>query len=244
MAPYQVVISYDGTEFCGFQRQKNARTVQAEIENKLKNLGWQDQTIQFAGRTDTGVHAEGQVISFRLDWRHSDKELLYALNDNLPRDISAREVRKTYEGFHPRFDAKARIYRYQIYVCSSRDALLDRFFWRVWPAPDTKLLEKAAEGIVGTHDFRRLGCEINGEGNATKKTIDSAKWEILDGHRLIFSIRAQSFLYHMVRRIVFILMKIGQEKIEPVDLNANKVFAELPAGIAPANGLFFEKVIY
>ena len=244
MAPYQVTVSYDGTEFCGFQRQKNARTVQAEIESILKKLGWQGQTIQFAGRTDTGVHAEGQVISFRLDWHHTDKELLNALNDSLPRDISAREVIKTREGFHPRFDAKARIYRYQMYLSNSRDALLDRFYWRIWPTIDANMLEKAAEGIVGTHDYRRLGCEVNAEEKAAVKTVDSAKWEFLDRHRLVFQIRAQSFLYHMVRRIVFILVKIGQGKIEPVDLNAGTEFAELPAGIAPANGLFLEKVIY
>lgn len=244
MAPYQVIISYDGTEFCGFQRQKNARTVQAEIERSLKKLGWQERTILFAGRTDTGVHAEGQVISFRLGWQHTDKELLNALNDNLPADISVREVNLTHEDFHPRYDAKGRVYRYQMYICDSRDALLERFYWRIWPAPEADILKDVVNGIIGTHDFRRLGCEVNGEEKSTSKTIDSAKWELLDDRRLIFRIRAQSFLYHMVRRIVFIFVKIGQGRIEPVDLNTNTDFAELPAGIAPANGLFLEKVIY
>ena len=244
MAPYQVIISYDGTEFSGFQRQNNTRTVQAEFERTLKKLGWQDQTILFAGRTDSGVHAEGQVVSFRLDWQHTDRELLNALNDKLPDAISVREVKQTYEGFHPRYDAKARVYRYQVYISGSRDALLERFYWRTWPAPDADILKESVSGIVGTHDFRRLGCEINGEEKSTQKTVESARWEYLDSRHLIFQIRAQSFLYHMVRRIVFILVKIGQRRIEPVDLNTELEFSELPSGIAPANGLFLEKVIY
>jgi len=244
MALYKVIISYDGTDFCGFQRQKNGRSIQGEMESTLKELGWKERSIWFAGRTDAGVHAEGQVISFQLDWQHKDIELIKALNKYLPDDISVKEVQQTHAGFHPRYDAKARIYRYQIYGGQSRDALLDRFYWRVWPIPDEDLMIESVKGILGTHDFRRLGCDVNGGDGVQKRTVDSAEWQFLEDHRFFLRIRAQSFLYHMVRRIVFLLIRIGQKKIEPFDLNKGLDFSKLPAGIAPAKGLVLEKVIY
>ncbi|MEK6220999.1 MAG: tRNA pseudouridine(38-40) synthase TruA, partial [Chloroflexota bacterium] len=92
MARYKVILKYDGTAFKGMQRQLDVRTVQAEVEASLKKIGWQGQSIIFAGRTDSGVHASGQVIAFDMDWQHADQDLLNALNSTLPQDISATSV--------------------------------------------------------------------------------------------------------------------------------------------------------
>jgi tRNA pseudouridine38-40 synthase len=244
MAPYQVTIAYDGTDFFGFQRQKNHRTVQGEVEKALKCLNWDGRAITSSGRTDTGVHAEGQVINFILDWDHSEHELINAMNSYLPGDISVTKVEIVDETFNSRFSAKARQYRYQIVFLPSRNPIFDRFYWRVWPEPNKDLLKSGSKKLLGIHDFSSLGKPpiING---SPIRTVLLSEWTFLDGGKAIFRIKAESFLYHMVRRIVFLLIQIGQGKMEAIDLdgtlNRKKI---MPAGIAPAHGLFLEKVIY
>ncbi len=115
MARYQVILAYDGTHFVGFQRQGRSRTVQGVVEAALRQLGWQGRAILSAGRTDTGVHAAGQVIAFDLDWTHPEKELGRAINANLPQDVAVRSVAPASPDFHPRFDATARRYRYHLF---------------------------------------------------------------------------------------------------------------------------------
>ena len=244
MAPYQVTIAYDGTDFFGYQRQKNQRTVQGELEKTLKTLGWMGRTITSSGRTDTGVHAEGQVISFDLDWNHSDAELRNAVNSFLPVDISVCEVKIAASDFHPRFSAKARQYRYQIVFMPDRHPILDRFYWRVWPKPNVNLLRAGAEKLIGKHDFSSLGRPPKKDGS-TIRTISSCEWQLVEEGKAHLSIRAESFLYHMVRRTAFLLVQIGQGRINAIDLEESLIGKkELPTGIAPACGLFLEKVIF
>jgi len=244
MALYQVTIAYDGTEFFGFQRQKNHRTVQGELENALKTLGWTGRTITSSGRTDSGVHAEGQVISFDLDWNHSDTKLRSALNGSLPEDIAAGEVKIAATGFHARFSAKARQYRYQIVFMPDRHPILNRYFWRVWPMLDGDLLKTGAKKLIGMHDFSSLGRPPK-KGGSTFRTVTSCEMQLTDDDKAFLRITAESFLYHMVRRSVFLLVQIGQGRINTIDLEESLIGKkELPAGIAPAHGLFLEKVIY
>jgi tRNA pseudouridine38-40 synthase len=245
MELYQVTLAYDGTDFKGYQRQIDARTVQNEIEQALTKLGWKERSILSAGRTDTGVHAEGQVIAFRLDWQHTSGELSRALNDLLPADISIMSVEIAREGFHPRFDANQRRYRYQIYFGRVVDPLRDRYYWRVWPKPVKELLERAGKLFIGTHDLKRFGKPPD-EKTPTIRTINSIEWNWLDkGESVYFNINAKAFLYHMVRRIVHVLIKVGQNRISMQELEEsidNRI--DLPAGIAPAKGLFLERIIY
>ena len=244
MALYQVTIAYDGTDFYGYQRQKNHRSVQGEIENALKSLGWMERTITSSGRTDTGVHAVGQVISFELTWKHSEEKLMSAINSSLPRDISAREVKTAPTGYHPRFSAKERQYLYQIVFTPNRNPILDRYFWRIWPKLDEELLKEGAEKLIGRHDFSSFG-RPSKKGGSTTRTVSSSKWQFFEDEKAFFRIRAESFLYHMVRRTVFLLVQVGQGKLTAIDLEKNlNGKRELPAGIAPAHGLFLEKVIY
>jgi len=118
-AHYKVILAYNGSDFAGFQRQQSARTVQGEFETGLRKLGWDGQSILGAGRTDTGVHAKGQVVSFSLDWAHSLEDLQNALNYYLPAGIAVQSLAKVTPTFHPRYDAKARHYRILL-LCSAR----------------------------------------------------------------------------------------------------------------------------
>ena len=116
MARYQVILAYDGTGFTGSQVQANSRTVQGELERALRNLGWSDRTVIMAGRTDTGVHATGQVAAFDFEWAHSADKLLGALNADLPSDLVVRSLFPASADFHPRFDAVSREYRYRVFL--------------------------------------------------------------------------------------------------------------------------------
>ncbi len=245
MALYQVTIAYDGTEFKGFQRQKNSRSVQSEIEQALRRLNWQEESLLSAGRTDSGVHAEGQVVAFQLDWQHSEEELKNALNDLLPSDISVQTVSQANAKFHPRFAALAREYRYQIYFSENSKPLKERFYWRVWPMPEIKVLQQGSRLFKGKHDFCAFG-RAPDDKSPTQRTIQSAGWEIdLEANEAYFRIRAKAFLYHMVRRIVYVLVRAGQKRIGLEEIQACiERQKELPAGIAPAKGLILERIIY
>ncbi len=245
MAPYQVKLAYDGTEFKGFQRQRGARTVQSELESALRSLGWQERAILNAGRTDSGVHAEGQVVGFRLDWRHSETDLLEALNQQLPNDIRVQHIQVAGENFHPRYSALKRRYRYQVYFSSVIDPLKERYFWRVWPQPDFAILQECADLFLGKHEFRGYG-KPPSERSSSIRTIATAEWTFSgEGTQAFFRISAEAFLYHMVRRIVCVLIRAGQGRINKMEIEESlERQLELPAGIAPAKGLILEEIIY
>ena len=248
MAHYKVILAYDGTDFQGFQRQgegqpKDQRTIQAEVEAALRQLGWQAGSVLFAGRTDTGVHATGQVIAFELDWLHSPQELGRAMNANLPRDIAVKSVSETTAGFHPRFDARLRTYTYRIYCEPERDPLLDRFTWRVWPPVDDERLERAAKLLPGTHDFAAFGAPPR-TGGSTQRTVYRAAWNQEEDVRF-FEVSANAFLYHMVRRMVYLQVLAGQAKIGLGELEMAVEHAKpMPPGLAPAHGLILTDVHY
>ena len=182
MALYQITVSYDGTAFHGFQRQLNTRTVQGEIECALNKLGWHGRTIVSSGRTDTGVHGEAQIATFELEWKHSCEELKKALNYLLPSDISIKHAEITKVGFHPRYDAITRKYRYQIYVSSTIEALAERYHWRVWPEPNIELMNQAAKMICGEHDFILYGKPPK-KGGRTSRSVESAEWKRGKGNK-------------------------------------------------------------
>ena len=122
MVRYKLTLAYDGGNFFGSQRQANKRTVQGEFEKALMKLGWTGRSVLLAGRTDTGVHAAGQVASADLDWPHTDGDLVRALNSSLPADMSVKYAQMVDENFHPRFDALSRHYRYKLFCQPLRDS--------------------------------------------------------------------------------------------------------------------------
>ncbi len=246
MAHYQIILAYDGTAFQGFQRQREARSVQGEVEAALRRLNWTDAAVTSAGRTDTGVHASGQVIAFDLDWSHSDEELGRALNAILPVDVAVRSVKLAAPGFHPRYSATARTYQYHIYCQVDRNPLLERYAWRVWPEANLDLLQAAAQTLVGRHDFGAFGRPPHA-GGSTWRVVYTTCWQ-LEASGLRFEVSANAFLYHMVRRMVYLQVLAAQSQISLGDLDAlvqtgGMAQTQTP-GIAPAHGLVLVDVQY
>lgn len=246
---YKVILAYDGTAFAGMQRQADTRTVQGEVEQALRQIGWDGNSLLAAGRTDAGVHASGQVVTFRLDWQHSAEKLCNALNATLPPDIAAQEVSQVEADFHPRFDAAARTYRYTILCSPVRNPLRERYAWRVWPKPDFELLQASAAELVGVHDFAAFGAPHK-PGGPTIRRVFAANWlEAQEGSsdrsELTFTVTANAFLYHMVRRMVSSQVEVGQAKCSleafRQDLSSPQ---EMIQGLAPAHGLCLVEVTY
>jgi len=241
---FQICLAYDGTEFHGSQYQPELRTVQGELERVLPKIGWKGKAVLFAGRTDAGVHAAGQVIAFDLDWDHTEEELQRAINAVLPQDISAVEVKRTEDEFHPRYQALSREYHYQILNSPVRDPLQERYYWRIWPKIDVQLMKEASSYLIGTHDFAAFG-KPHQPGGSTIREISRADWREIE-NKLVFELEGNAFLYHMVRHIVAVLVKIGHS-LEPEELI--KKYLDDPAGqeaqgLAPAKGLSLVEVKY
>lgn len=261
MARYQVILVYDGTHLCGFQRQVQpecgdagrtdaGRTVQGELEAALRQIGWTGSSTLGAGRTDSGVHASGQVAAFDLDWKHTPQDLQAALNANLPADIAVRAVFPTAPDFHPRYDARERAYRYRLFCQDWRDPLRERYAWRVWPPVDFQRLAQAAAALPGTHDFSAFGSPPRTEGSPIRH-VTRAGWrqETVPGASsadLVFEIAANAFLYHMVRRLVFIQVSIGQGKlpVETMQTSLEYPPGSMLQGLAPPQGLTLVEVVY
>jgi tRNA pseudouridine38-40 synthase len=253
MARYQLTLAYDGTDFFGSQRQANRRTVQGELEQALCKLGWTGHSVLMSGRTDTGVHATGQVASFDLDWSHSDEELIRALNAILPADMAVHQARVVNAAFHPRFDASFRCYRYRMFCQPLRHPIREHFAWRVWPPISSEVLAETAKLFLGTHDFSAFGSPTTPRGG-TVRTVMKAEWsqtcEAEDQWH--FEVQADAFLYRMVRRLVFVQVAAAQGRIPAKAIAhslANPALAgtkneKIPAGLAPAHGLTLVEVAY
>ncbi len=218
--------------------------MQSVVESALTHLGWQDRSIRAAGRTDSGVHAFGQVIAFDLDWSHSVDQLRSAINAHLPADVSARKVSEAPPRFHPRFDARWRLYVYQVLCDDVRHPVKERYRWRVWPPPAFSLLQQSAGYLPGTHDFASFG-QPHRVGGSTIRQVKRAEWkEVADGFQ--FSIEGNAFLYRMVRRLVYAQVEVGQEKIalEPWIDALGSGEGKVWQGLAPPQGLILVHVAY
>ena len=244
MAHYKIILAYDGTEFLGFQRQIEGRTVQDTLESALREIGWGGTSIIGAGRTDTGVHAAGQVVGIEFDWSHSAESMRDALNANLPQDVAVCSVDEIDEGFHARFSASARRYHYRLFFDQIRNPLKERYAWRVWPPLSMELVETAAAFLIGKHDFSAFGTPPI-PGGSTTREIMSTSW-IVEQDYVVFEILGNSFLYHMVRRLVNFQVEIGHERISPseVAILLKRASGPIVQGLAPARGLCLEEVRY
>lgn len=250
MARYQLTLAYNGAGFFGSQRQAAKRTVQGELEKALQKLGWTGRSVILSGRTDTGVHATGQVASVDLDWSHAEAALLHALNAELPADMAVHQVRMVHAKFHPRFDATSRCYRYRLFCQPTRNPIQEVFAWRVWPAINGDDLAGAARLFLGTHDFSAFGSPTTPRGT-TVRTVMKAQWTQAEADEWRFEVQADAFLYRMVRRLVFVQVAVAQGKTsaEAVARSLAKPAAagtrsEIPAGLAPAHGLTLVEVTF
>jgi len=208
----RAVVAYDGTGYGGFQRQKNAPSIQAELERALEKLTQTSCPVLASGRTDAGVHAEGQVIAFDPAWRHSLSDLQRALNAVLPAQIAVLHVEVAAPTFHPRYDALRRAYRYTLYCGAVRHPLVANYSLHVARTLNLEAMRAAASLLVGRHDFAAFGSPPVGEN--TVREVYSATWTSQDAW-LYFDIEANAFLYRMVRMLVGTLLRVGYNVLSP-----------------------------
>ena len=206
------VIEYDGTDYLGFQLQAEGRTIQSEVERALAEVTRRETRVIGAGRTDAGVHAVGQVISFVPQWRHSLTELQRAMNAVLPEDIAVHQVTWVADDFHPRFSALSREYRYTILNQPHRSPLARRFAYHYRKPLDLEAMDRAAKCLVGSHDFASFGRPPQGEN--TVRQVYRAGCTRQDWF-IYFDIVANAFLYRMVRNIVGTLLPVGIGELLP-----------------------------
>ena len=240
----KVTVDYDGTEFSGFQKQPGRRTVQGELESVLGKLFGQPIKVIGAGRTDAGVHATGQVISFQTGGTIPVDRMCPALNGLLAKDVRAKKAESVPDGFHARYSAKSRTYVYAILNRRPPSALLGRYTWRIEDTLDLKEMRSAGERIIGIRDFASFGMPDRAGASTTRQMF-----ECCIGRRrelVLVKIRANAFLRGMARAIVGTLVEIGRgrrpsegicEILAACDRQASRV-------TAPPQGLFLTRVEY
>jgi tRNA pseudouridine38-40 synthase len=240
---YRGTIEYDGADFLGYQIQAVGRTVQGELEKSLAQVTGAATRVDGAGRTDAGVHALGQVIAFNAIWRHTLTDLHRALNATLPHDIVVRDLKIVEDGFHPRFSALSRSYRYTIINQPWPSALQRRYAHHVREPLDVAAMRAASQYLLGSHDFASFGQPPQGE--ITVREVTQAEW-LVEGARLMFDITANAFLYRMVRTIVGTLLQVGLGRLAPTDVEQILAARDLTrsAAPAPAHGLCLMRVVY
>lgn len=206
---YRATVQYDGTAYHGFQRQRRGiPSIQGELERALSYIMGRPARVIGAGRTDTGVHALGQVVGFTIEWpsRHGTEALMRALNANLPGDIAVMDLFETSPGFHPRFDARRRVYEYKVLNVPLRQPLWRQRAWHISGSLDVAQMDAAAALLIGVHDFATFGRPTVGE--STVREVFEATWR-REGDWLIFRICANAFLHRMVRSVVGSLKDVG-----------------------------------
>jgi tRNA pseudouridine38-40 synthase len=206
----KAVIAYDGTDYHGFQRQSPDRepSIQGVLERAASKIG-QAGPVLGAGRTDAGVHASGQVVSFDVNWRHGLDDLQQALNAVLPDSIAVLELEQAADTFHPRYDAVSRAYRYSLYTARVRNPLAMRYALclSMPQTLDVDAMRRALAHTIGEHDFAAFGQPTVGE--STIRTMLQAGVSA-EGPQIAIELEANGFLYRMVRRIVGTLIPVGR----------------------------------
>jgi tRNA pseudouridine38-40 synthase len=241
---YRALVEYDGSAYYGFQRQQDEQpTIQAELEKVLNHLAQRPVPVTGAGRTDSGVHALGQVISFTMEWHHGWEALQRAINANLPVDIAVLKVEEVSSAFHPRFAARRRGYMYHICNTTVRSPLQRLRSWHISQPLDVEKMNQAAKRLLGVHDFATFGQPPHGEN--TVREVFVANWRRQD-KLLIFTIEANAFLYRMVRSVVGSLKLVGDDTWSVEDfVAALQACNRSRAGtVAPPQGLYLVSVTY
>jgi tRNA pseudouridine38-40 synthase len=237
---YRARVEYDGTDFAGYQFQPGARTVQGDLEAALARLsGGRRLRVDGAGRTDAGVHAIGQVIAFTYDGRLSTAELGRALDALLPADVAIHGLRRAPAGFHPRFAARYREYRYTVWN-GPRSPLRERLALGVRDPLDTVAMARAGQALIGRHDFSAFGA-------TDRQPVRTLHWVRVrrTGSLVTVDVAADAFLRGMVRRIMALLLEVGRGKMDDSAVAATLV-AGRPAfdgAMAPAKGLCLRHVV-
>ncbi|MBI1354697.1 MAG: tRNA pseudouridine(38-40) synthase TruA [Acidobacteria bacterium] len=245
MRNLKITVSYEGTDFCGWQVQPDQRTIQGEIEAALEAVEERPVKVHGSGRTDAGVHALGQVASFHLANRIPCENLQLALNHRLPPAIRVLRVEEVSEGFHARYSATAKTYEYRIWRGQVCPPFIRRYVWRLPYPLDEAAMVAAAPLFEGERDFRSLATGDGAGLESTVRTIYSSRLE-REGEQLTYRVRGSGFLYNMVRNIVGTLLEVGRGNLRPADIE--RILAgrsrALAGPTAPSVGLFLVSVEY
>lgn len=242
MPRYKISIEFDGTRYSGWQRQPNSDTVEEEIESALSRILPEPVDIIGQGRTDSGVHAEGQVAHFDFPNQLKPERILYALLGVLPHDIAVWDIQEVVDDFHARFDATTRRYRYQII---RRPAPMMRSFAEmVLDDLDLEAMHHCAQKIIGTHNFDSFTKPDNENPDSVCEVTESSFTE--NSYQLSYHIEANRFVRHMVRRLVGTMIEVGKEKrtVEEFEDMIDNASKKKNAHGAAAQGLILEKVRY
>ncbi len=242
MVNYKLVIAYDGTDYHGWQFQPGMKTIQGKIQDTLEKITNKKIKIIGAGRTDTGVHALGQVANFEAELNLEDDELFCALNAVLPKDIRIINLEKVTPNFHARKMAKAKIYEYRILNSKKISPFLFRYVFHYPYLIDFDKMKQASKFFVGRKDFTAFSSsEIKNKIREVYYSEISKKDD-----EIIYKIKANGFLRYMVRTIVGTLIEVGRCKIKPEFIE--EIFAKkdraLAGPTAPPHGLYLKEVIY
>jgi tRNA pseudouridine38-40 synthase len=250
MRNLKLILSYDGSEFAGWQVQPDAITIQGTLASAIGRITGEKVLPQASGRTDAGVHALAQVVTFGTESSIPAANFVKALNDILPASIRVLEVTEAQPDFHARKSARAKTYRYRIYRAAICPPFLARYVWHYpYPLEETAMV-RAAGCVRGEHDFTSFAAvdpERKKEGAAPSnvRTIFSSAWQ-RQGDELVYTVKGSGFLHHMVRNLVGTFILVGKGTLQPDDITRIlKARDRSAAGAtAPASGLYLVNVEY
>lgn len=244
MRHFKVMVEYEGTAYAGFQYQVGQPSIQAELERAIEKLTGATGRVNGAGRTDSGVHALGQVISFSAETRIPTEKLAMALNGELPKDIAAVRAQEVDERFHARFSAKRRAYVYLILNRPNRSAVFGRFSWHLPRELDLAAMQSGSHLLVGERDFCAWANSTEEAGTPVREVFrcDVRKRKAF----VLVFVEANAFLRGMVRNIVGTLVEVGVGKRSPEEIDeiTRAGRRELAGPSAPAHGLTLVRVRY
>ena len=244
---YKITIAYDGTEYCGWQLQPNAPSIQKVLQRAFEIFFKEKIYITGAGRTDAGVHAKGQVAHFCWDKELDFRRFLLSINGLLPKDIRIKQIKEAPLGFHSRYSAKRKIYHYHLHLNRIHDPFTHKHSLHILKKLDINLLKTATQKFIGTHDFTSYANDAN-KGCARNKPVKTIyRLDVIEefnGLRLEFE--GDGFLYKMVRNITgtLIATATGKMPIEQIDaIFKAKDRRKAPMAV-PAHGLFLIRIDY
>ena len=245
MRNFKMIVEYDGSAYCGWQRQKNGTSIQQVLEESIKLITGQKVAVIGSGRTDAGVHALNQVASFKCYTSLPVNNIYRGMNSVLPPDIVVKEMEEVAGEFHAQRDVKSKVYVYKICNQRLRPALGRDFFWFIRFPLDLAVMKEASSYLIGTHDFSCF-CATGTDVKDRVRTIIDIEIKTCDDGLIEIKVEAQGFLKYMVRNIIGTLVEVARGKRKPEEM---KVIIESRnrkiAGItAPACGLFLKEVKY
>lgn len=244
MRTIKLVVAYDGSCYHGYQKQKDFDTIQSILEEKLALLCGERVSIAGSGRTDAGVHALAQTVTFTTNGRIPCANIVRASRSLLPRDIVVLRAEEMPEGFHARFSACWKVYQYRVLCGAFANPFRVRYTWQLANELNLVAMNEAAALLLGTHDFSAFRSSGSVDSSPIK-TIYAADWH-KEGSELVFRIAGDGFLYHMVRNIVWSLVQVGLGRRTKEDFAAELEAqrCEFLNEPAPAEGLYLEEVGY